>query len=86
MFNAAVSNSCLDVIAMSLMGVAAAQIDILNDTITKFKNDCDKSKTGTDGYIRYLNQCVKHHNEIIRYVFHFESLYIFFFGNLNLVA
>lgn len=77
MFIAAVSNSCLDVIAMSLMAVAAAQIDILNETITDFKNYCDESKVGTDSYIRYLNQRVKLHNEIIRYtVFSYTRLFL----------
>lgn len=70
MFNAALSNSCLDVIAMTLMGIASAQIDVLNQTIINFKKKCDENGTGTNDYIRYLNHCVKHHNEIIRYTFY----------------
>ncbi|XP_018566967.1 odorant receptor Or2-like [Anoplophora glabripennis] len=75
MFNAALSNSCLDVIAMTLMGIASVQIDILNRNITNFKKECDESATGTDGYIRYLNHCVKHHNEIIRYIGDIEEVF-----------
>lgn len=60
---AACNNSCLDVLALGLMGLCSSQIEILNHKLVAFRND--KTIDGTESEIDNLKQCVKHHNKII---------------------
>ncbi|KAJ8912545.1 hypothetical protein NQ315_006616 [Exocentrus adspersus] len=79
LYNAAINNACLDVLAMSLMGIAVTQLDIFNEKVKKFKNWNYRKSMGTNDFLRYLNECVKHHNEIIRYVENIEEVFSFIF-------
>nr|XP_023027980.1 odorant receptor 13a-like [Leptinotarsa decemlineata] len=63
MVSTASNNSSMDILAMSLMRICAAQIEILNRKIIglsdeKYRSDHIKTK---------LKECVKHHMKIIRY-------------------
>ncbi|XP_074037331.1 odorant receptor 46a [Leptinotarsa decemlineata] len=67
LISASTNNSCLDMLAMSLMGICAAQIEVLNRTIISL-NDCDESGMyRSDQVNRGLKNCVKHHVKIIRF-------------------
>nr|ALR72552.1 odorant receptor OR7 [Colaphellus bowringi] len=66
--SAASNNSCLDVLAMSLMGICSAQIDILNKKlITLGKNEDEDETDGSNNSYLRLKKCAKHHVEIIRF-------------------
>ncbi|KAJ8928419.1 hypothetical protein NQ314_019008 [Rhamnusium bicolor] len=61
------------------MGIAAAQIDILNQKIIGFRSISENDGAGTKTYISNLSGCVKHHNEIIRYIENLERVFSMIF-------
>ncbi|KAJ8958748.1 hypothetical protein NQ318_016476 [Aromia moschata] len=79
--NAAYNNSCLDVLATNLMACATAQIGILNEKIVNFKNRKSNVEDSTQGdmYDSNLDECIIHHNEIIRYIQNLEQLFSIIF-------
>ncbi|CAG9812827.1 unnamed protein product [Phaedon cochleariae] len=67
MVNAASNNSSLDILAVSLIGIGCAQIDILNEKLKKLFHNSMKKEF--DGYIQddqSVRDCVRHHIQIIR--------------------
>lgn len=60
------NNSCLDALAMGLMNVASAQLDILRDKLITLNDFTEKNYDEND-----ISDCIKdyviHHMEIIRY-------------------
>ncbi|KAF2904109.1 hypothetical protein ILUMI_02062 [Ignelater luminosus] len=69
----AVNNLCLDVMCTSLMGLAAAQLDILTQKIIRLKEDNGVISNPVilnqvdARIIEKLKDCVKHHLAIIKY-------------------
>nr|XP_023022535.1 odorant receptor 13a-like [Leptinotarsa decemlineata] len=65
LISAASNNSSMDILAMSLMRICAAQIEILNRKIIGLSDEYEKYRPD---YIKTeLKHCVKHHVKIIRY-------------------
>lgn len=64
-FIAATTNSTIDCLAVALMSLASAQLDILGENITKLSQN-------VDGDLRvkkdFLNNCARHHVNILEYV------------------
>lgn len=68
--NSAWNNSCLDTLTTSLMGIGAAQLDILMKKIEMIgRNENDTENNSRDGKkaVGEIKQCIQHHLAIIRY-------------------
>ncbi|KAK4885197.1 hypothetical protein RN001_001468 [Aquatica leii] len=78
---AAWNNSSIDTLITSLMGLAAAQLDILREKIVNIKMTSSNSvNTFTevevnDFVVKILKQCVEHHNAIIRLIQDIEQVF-----------
>ncbi|KAG5870809.1 hypothetical protein JTB14_005359 [Gonioctena quinquepunctata] len=64
--SAALNNTCLDILAMGLMGICAAQIEILNKKIIGLSHKDKNGVPSTENINLSLKKCVKHHVQIIR--------------------
>ncbi|KAK5647664.1 hypothetical protein RI129_002556 [Pyrocoelia pectoralis] len=85
------NNSSIDTLTTSLMGISAAQLDILYEKIIRIQNEAPENGNKNDkNVLKVLRQCVKHHNAIIQlsasikmYRYIKFMVYIFIIGTIN---
>ncbi|KAK5647660.1 hypothetical protein RI129_002552 [Pyrocoelia pectoralis] len=61
------NNSSIDTLTTSLMGITAAQLDILYEKIIGIQNEAPEGGNNEDkNVLKVLRQCVEHHNAIMQ--------------------
>ncbi|KAK5647662.1 hypothetical protein RI129_002554 [Pyrocoelia pectoralis] len=70
------NNSSIDTITTSLMGITAAQLDILYEKIIYIQNEAPESDDNEDkNVLKVLRQFVEHHNAIIHLIESVEEVF-----------